>query len=118
MEHLALSIPGIGGTPSLTPQVTIKIQAPTGIPTGGLFTTGQNVIATGLNVLFVTAIVLSIASFIWGGISWTTSGGKKEQLEKARLRLTYGVVGLTLVFLSFLIIQFIGDFFGVKLVGQ
>lgn len=112
MERLALSIPGLGGTPA------IKIVPPTGIPSGGLFTTGQNVIATGLNVLFVGAIVLSIFSFIWGGTSWIMAGGKKEQLEKARARLTYGVVGLVLVFLSFLIVQFFGDFFGIKLVGQ
>lgn len=110
MENLALSIPSLGGTP------TIKIQAPTGIPTGGLFTTGQNVIATGLNVLFVAAIVLAVASFIWGGISWIMSGGNKESLQKARLRIVYGIVGLGLVFLSFLIVQFLGDFFGVKII--
>lgn len=87
------------------------LNPPAGIPTGG-FDTMQTVIRNGLVILFIVAVVLSLVFIIWGGISWTTSGGDKEALQKARKKITFAIIGLIVTLLAFLIINFIGGFFG------
>lgn len=104
----ALSLPGLSGTP-------IDILAPSGIPSGGLSTTGQDAISLIINVLLIVAILLSLTFIIWGGIRWMTSRGKKEELEKAKTTLIYAIVGLAVAFLAFLIIGVIQYFFNVSL---
>lgn len=112
MSDLALSIPGLGGTPA------IEIQAPQGIPSGGFVPKGQQIFQTGLSLLLIATLVLSLLSLIFGGIEWITSAGSKEKLQKARNRIIYSILGLVVTFLSFLIINLIGYFFGVALLGE
>jgi cytochrome bd-type quinol oxidase subunit 2 len=87
------------------------IVAPSGIPTGG---TGmlEKIIQVGINVLFLAAIVLSVIFFILGGIDWIRSEGEKQKIESARKKLTYAIIGLVVVFLSFLITRFVGSMLG------
>lgn len=103
MKDFALSI---GGT---------TIPTISGIPSGGLFFTGQNVIGLIINALLVITILLSLFFFVWGGIRWTISGGKKEELQKVHTTLIYAIVGLVIAFLAFFIIGVIQYFFGVTL---
>lgn len=72
---------------------------------------------TGLQLMFIAAVVLSLFFILWSGIQWITSGGDKQALEKARARLTYAIVGLIIVFLAFFIVNLIGGFFGINLIG-
>ncbi|HRN96040.1 MAG TPA: pilin [Candidatus Levybacteria bacterium] len=74
----------------------------------------SDLINFGLNALFVIAILATLAFLIWGGISWITSGGDKEKLEKARKTIIYAIVGLVVVLLSVVIMNFIGTFLGIK----
>jgi len=34
---------------------------------------------------------------VWGGIQWVTSGGDKENTQKARDRITHALVGVALI---------------------
>ena len=52
---------------------------------------------------------------IWGSIQWISSGGDKQALESARGRLTGALIGIVLLFVSFALIQLIGNFFGIKI---
>lgn len=106
MKKLALTVPGFG-----------KITAPTGVPSGGLFPMGENILKTGLQLMFIAATVLSLFFILWAGIQWITSGGDKQALEKARARLTYAIIGLIIIFLAFFIVNLIGGFFGLNLVS-
>ena len=106
MTELALSI---GGTP---------IPAPSGIPTGGLFSTGQDLFKALAGLLFIIAIVLGLIFLILGGIRWIVSGGDPKGVEAARKQLTYAVIGLVIVFLAFFIVNLIAGFFGVTLLGS
>ena len=78
---------------------------------------GQNLIAFAIKFSLTIAIILSLFFLIWGGISWILSGGDKHGVEQARARIMYAIVGLVLTLLSFLIINMIGYFFGVDLLG-
>ncbi len=62
-------------------------------------------------ILSFTAIVFFIV-FIIGGIKYLTSGGNKDATESARKTLTYGIGGIVLVAVAYLIIALIADFTG------
>ena len=77
-----------------------------------------NVVRAVINILFVVAAVIAIIFLIWGGIKWTLSGGDKAALESARGHIIAAIVGLILVFLSFFILTFVFNFFGIPLTTQ
>lgn len=52
--------------------------------------------------------VVAVFMIIIGGIKFLTSGGDPKQVEGARNTLTWAVVGLIIVLLSFAILSFIG----------
>ena len=47
-----------------------------------------------------------------------TSGGDKQKVVNARQKLTFAVVGLIVVFMSFFIVNLIGGLFGVEPIGH
>ena len=106
-KEFAFTIPGINGG-------EIKIETAGGIPEGGLLTTTLPAIIT---YLLIGATLLALAFLIYGGIRWITSGGDKAGVEAARKTITYAIVGLVITFLAFFIVNMIGAFFGVKLLG-
>lgn len=103
MKLLAFTVPGYTIT---GPSQVEKIQ------TGPL---GQNIFQLGIVSLFLLSFVLAIIFLLLGGIQWIMSGGDKEKIQKARGRLTYSIVGLIIVLLSFFIVNLVGGFFGAKL---
>lgn len=90
------------------------IQTPNGVTTGGL-TALANIIQTAIAVSFFFALILCLFILILSGFQWMTSGGDKEKLQHARQRITYAIVGLSVVFLSLLIINVLGAFFGINI---
>lgn len=69
----------------------------------------QNLINVALIFAGITAVVLVIIS----GIKLITSSGDAKQAEGARHTLTYAILGLLIILLSFFIINFISTFTGV-----
>jgi hypothetical protein len=64
---------------------------------------------------FITTLITPIFSifafavlfyFIWAGFLWMTSGGDKEKISKAKGMMTHVVIGLLVLILSFLVLQF------------
>lgn len=84
------------------------------VPTGGLSALA-NIIQTAIAVSFFFAVVLCLFILVLSGFQWMFSGGNKEKLQQARHRIVFAIVGLSLVFLSLLLIQILGDFFGIKI---
>lgn len=68
----------------------------TGFANVATYTVPQ-LIYVSLEILFVTAAVVSFVFLIVGGIQWITAGGEKDNLEKARKKITGAVIGLALV---------------------
>lgn len=74
------------------------------------------VIANAINLLFVVAAMLALGFLIIGGVKWLTSQGEKEGITKARETIVAAVVGLIIIFLSYLIVNFLLNLFvGVNL---
>lgn len=79
--------------------------------------TAGKILSNALSIFITVGIIASILSIIWAGIQWITSGGDKQKLASAKARITWSIVGLIIMFVSFLIINMFGHFFGVKLLN-
>lgn len=63
--------------------------------------------------LFALAGTVGLFLIIFSGIKFVTSGGDPKQVEGARKTLTYAIIGLMVIFFSYLIINLISSFTGV-----
>ncbi len=88
------------------------LNPPANVPSGGLSGTGTNIINVAITLLFVVGIALAIVFIIYSGIQWVISGGDKQKLQSARNRLTYSIVGLLVIALSFVMINQIINLLG------
>ncbi|HLD02044.1 MAG TPA: hypothetical protein VJC10_04165 [Patescibacteria group bacterium] len=70
----------------------------------------QNLVNAGLTLAGVIAVIF----IIWSGIKFVTSGGDPKQVEGARKTLTFAIIGLLIVLLSFFIIFVISYLTGAK----
>jgi uncharacterized membrane protein len=102
MRYLTLQLPDINGS-SNSINVTI-------VPTGGPGTL-DTIIGTGLSLAVVAAIVVCLFMLILSGFEWIFSEGDKQKVAKARQRLAMSIIGLIVVFVSFMIINIIYTFF-------
>ncbi len=109
MEYFALKFVNITEIPE-----EIKV---TGIPPGGL-DTASKVIRNGLTIFIIISLILTIIILLWAAIDWLSSGGDKQKVQTARMKITYAIIGLVVVFSAFFIINFLGYLFRVPLTGQ
>jgi len=63
-------------------------------------------------IIFVVASILFVFMVVISALQWIVSGGDKEAVAKARSRLTYAIIGIVLLALSFLILRVIGQITG------
>jgi len=87
-----------------------------GMPDQG-YDSFQSLVTWGITMIMIGASLTCLVLLIMGGIQWITSGGDKAGIEGARNRIIYALIGLVIIFSSFLIVNVIADFFGVKLLG-
>lgn len=74
---------------------------------------GINSLLSNLIGLFFAAAALAfIIMFVWGAVQMILSGGDKEAISKARSRITWAIVGIVLMSLSYFIFQLIQDITG------
>lgn len=92
------------------------IETPKDIPTGGL-RESVDIIGNAMAIAFSFCVFMTLAFLIWGGIQWIQSGGDKAKVQAARMKITYAVIGLIVVFLSFAIISVVSYIFGVDLLS-
>lgn len=104
---LSLTIPGTDGNSQ-------EIVAPSGIPTGGLSGDGGKILGLGLTWLLIASIIIAFLFLIYGGANWIMSEGDKTKVESARRTITYAILGLLVVFLSFFVMSLIGSALGVN----
>jgi hypothetical protein len=76
--------------------------APTVVAQGTL---GQNV--TNLINYFLGFLgLIAVAFLIYAGVLMITAGGDEEKVGKARQIITYAVIGIVIILLSYTIVQF------------
>lgn len=78
---------------------------------------GVNILKNVLNLLFYSVGILALFFIIYGGIKWITSSGDPKNIEAARNTILYASIGLFIAFLSVFIVNVLGGFFGVNLLG-
>ena len=67
-----------------------------------------------LNIIFYVAVFLTFYYLVWGAAAYIMAQGKKEELAKARNRITWAIIGLIVVFLAYFIAKFAGESFAPK----
>lgn len=72
----------------------------------------EGVFASGIQSLLALAGILVFITFIIGGFKYITAGGDPKAIQAAHSTLTYAILGLILVVLSFSIILLIQYFTG------
>lgn len=73
------------------------------------------------NVLSVALTLIGIAGFIMlvvGSMRWMLSGGNAQNVEKAKNTMTFAVVGLIVGLSSFIILNLVAEFTGVRSILQ
>ncbi len=90
-----------------------KIPMPSGLksPSGGDFTDLASFISPLLNIVFYIAVFLAFYYLIGGAFQYIMAQGKKEDLAKARARITWALVGLIIVFMAYFIAKFASEIF-------
>ncbi len=63
-----------------------------------------------INYLFVIAIPLAVIFIVWGGFVIMTAGGSEEKVKKGKGVITASVIGLAILFGSWLIVTVITTF--------
>jgi hypothetical protein len=61
------------------------------------------IIAGFLGIVGTVALVI----FVWGGFLWLTSGGSPEKIKKGRDTLVWAILGLIVVFGSYIILKYV-----------
>lgn len=107
MKLAQLTVPGNNGP--------VEIQAPEGIPTGGLSSGAGEIIGWIITFALIIAILFAFGFILYGGFLWMTSYGDKAKLETARKTIIFAIVGLIIAFLATFIIALIGAFLDVNL---
>jgi uncharacterized BrkB/YihY/UPF0761 family membrane protein len=105
MKLLSLTIGG--GTP---------ITAPSGLPQPGAISI-EKIISNTLSLIITAGIVVSVIMIVWAGIQWVTSEGDKQKVAAARARLTWAIIGIIIMLISFFIISVINYLFGIQLLN-
>ena len=70
--------------------------------------------STIVNWALIFAGVVALFFIIFSGYKFLTSGGDPKQTEGARKTLTWAIVGLILILMSFAIVRFVADVTGVQ----
>lgn len=88
-----IPIPGVGGNSSVK-DASI----------GGVLTPA-------FEIVFLIVSVLLLVWLVWGIFQYIFAGGNKENLAKARSRITWAIVGFCIVLLAFTIQQYAKEIF-------
>ncbi len=76
-----VNIPGSGGTDPAAPI--------------------SNLFTVIIRLVITVAALLTLVYMLWGGLDWVTSGGEKEKITKAQQKITYALIGIVFIVLSF-----------------
>jgi len=60
-----------------------------------------------INIIMGIVGSLALIMFIFGGLSWMTAGGNEEKVKKSIGILVWSVLGLVVIFLSYVLVNFL-----------
>ncbi|MBI4225830.1 hypothetical protein HY612_01835 [Candidatus Roizmanbacteria bacterium] len=86
---------------------------PTTFP-GAKFMTIANLMNIFLPLLMIGAALLLLVMLLYGGFTLITAGGNPENVAKAQKIMTFAILGLVIVILSFLAVKLITIMFNIS----
>lgn len=75
----------------------------------------NNFLRTGINLILLIGAVIFFFVLTSGGVKWISSSGDKAKLESAQKQISSGLVGLAILFSTFVIMKLIETLFGISL---
>src|SRR3990167_6311291 len=81
-------------------------------------TTLGTIISLLLTYLFPLAGLLLFLYLVFAGFQFLTSGGDPKKVEQAKQRLTNGIIGFIIVFISYWLVQIIARILGLNKVTE
>lgn len=81
--------------------------------TGNSVSTLASLVSTTIGLLTVIAAIYFMYMIVTGAIGIISSGGDKGAYEDARKKITYGVIGFTVVIAAIFIMRLVATFLGV-----
>ena len=84
-----------------------KSKTTTGMSDEGSDADVNNIVQTIITILIWLVGVLAVIMIIYGGIIYTTSGGDPGKVKKGKDTIIYGIVGLIIAILAFVIVNFV-----------
>lgn len=94
---LALTLPG----------QTQPLPTPEGLNAN--LTTAGGLLSGLLNIAFYIAIFMAFLWLVWASFQYILASGKKEELAKARSKITWALIGLVVIFLAFILARFASE---------
>lgn len=55
---------------------------------------------------------IALFMLVWGGIVWMTSGGNSNRVEQGKNTIVWSILGLLIIFMSYIILNFVFDLIG------
>jgi hypothetical protein len=93
-----------------------QIKPPPPVAAMGSGEQGLNTLISRLvELFFLFGAIAFVLYFLWGAVDFIISGGDKEKVGKARAKITYAIIGLILMALSFVIFRVIETITGLKI---
>lgn len=100
MKNLKPTIPGLD---EIFKFYSTSVTQPGKIDSLGSLLTGL------LNIAFFAAVFLAFLYMVWGAFAYIMAQGKKEDLAKARARLSWAIIGMVVVLLAYSITKFVSE---------
>ena len=69
--------------------------------------TANTIVAKVINILSLIVAAVAVIMIIFGGFRYVTSGGKQESVTSAKNTILYGLIGLVIVALAQIIVNFV-----------
>lgn len=74
----------------------------------------QRVVSLLINVAFLAAGLVAVIYLIIGGFRYVTSSGNAEAIEGAKATILNAIIGLIVIFISFLLVNYILGAIGIR----
>ena len=75
----------------------------------------SGIIGAAITFIFIVAVVIALFYLLFGAVRWIFSGGDKAAVDSARGTIVAAIVGLVILFLTFLLINVLLAFFNVNI---
>lgn len=74
----------------------------------------NNLLSNTVGLFFAAGAIAFIIMFVWGAVQMILSGGDKEAIAKARAKITWAIIGVVLMSLSYFVLQLLEAITGFK----